>query len=552
MSRLIVLIVFIVPVVLFAQSDQSIEQQFSKADTLRGALRHERTSYDVQHYELEIQLDILNRSIAGYVEMEFIVLKNTSEIQVDLFENMSMDSIVMNNRLLDFRREFNAVFVSTNQLRKGETYSLIMHYHGQPTVAKRAPWDGGFVFAKDNNGRPWIGVACEGEGASLWWPNKDHLSDEPKTMVMRFIVPDSLMAVGNGDLTQEVQLENGRKLFEWTVNNPINNYNVTLNVGDYVHFSDEHTYRSGTKLPLDYYVLSYNKRKAEKHFKQIHDVLEAFDFYLGEYPFMKGDYFAMVETPYVGMEHQGAIAYGNKYMRGYLGRAIPEGQNWDYIIVHEMGHEWFGNSISAADMGDMWIHESFTTYLETLFIEYHYGEKSALDYLAGQMRYIQNKEPVRGPQNVNYHKYKSSDHYYKGAAILSTLRYSIGSAQFQTLLNQFYKEHQLSVIEAADFYEFINTRTEVDYQPFFNQYFESTEIPTLEMKLTGKRKKKKLTYRWAGDLVDNFTMPVSIQLRGSEKEIQITPSREWQTKKLKCKGIDFDKRKYLVRLSILD
>ena len=519
---------------IFAVSASSVQAQpgffsdkrFTRADTLRGALRPERTCYDVHYYALNLRIDPSKRVIRGYVDMDYQVVENFTRLQIDLFENMKINRILQGEQMLEYTREHNAVFVDfPEEQEAGTSGSIRIHYHGAPTVAANAPWDGGFVWSEDRRGRDWIAVACEGTGASLWWPNKDHLSDEPDSMRISLTVPNKFMAVANGNL-EAVEEGDRTTRYDWLVSYPIDNYNVTLNIGHYTHFSDEYYSMEGDTLALDYYVIDYNEERARKHFEQTKTVLACYEQYVGKYPFWE-DGFAMVETPYLGMEHQGAIAYGNKYMRGYLGGMIPRDMNWDYIIVHETGHEYFGNSIGCYDMAEMWIQESFTTYLEAVYVEYTMSYEDANRYLDRQKLYIYNQEPIIGPKDVNWDNWSGSDHYFKGAWILHTLRHAIGTdEQWWPIFKGFYQEYELSLIDTEDFVNYVNEQTGHDWTPFFDQYLRYAQPPRLEYELEEKGKNLRVRYRWVADVAD-FAMPVLIG--NGDKEVRITPNtREWQ------------------------
>ncbi|PSR14419.1 MAG: M1 family peptidase [Bacteroidetes bacterium] len=511
---------------LSAQADFYQNYTFTRADTLRGSLRPERTCFDVHYYGLDIKVDEKKLGIAGQVTIAYEVVADFQTLQLDLFANMKIDHIMHGTTELTYDREANAVFVHfpATQLA-GSSSSIIVQYHGQPTVARNPPWDGGFVWSHDKRDRSWIAVACEGTGASLWWPNKDHLSDEPDSMLISITVPNKLMAVANGQL-RGTTVEDRWTRYDWFVSYPIDNYNVTLNIGNYVHFKDEYHAADGDILALDYYVLDYNEDRARTHFQQVKPVLACYEHYLGKYPFWEDGY-ALVETPYLGMEHQGAIAYGNQFMRGYLGGMIPRDMDWDYIIVHETGHEYFGNSIGCADLSEMWIQESFTTYLEALFVEFTMSYPDALRYLSKQQYYIANQEPVLGPPGVNWENWDSSDHYYKGAWMLHTLRNAIGDdARWFAIFKGFYQTHALSLVTTEDFIQYVNTQTGQDWHPFFAQYLGYTAVPTLEYRLTPRGKDLQVAYRWVADVAD-FAMPVRLGKAGNT--IRVTPTTtEWQ------------------------
>lgn len=509
-----------------AQSDFYKNYPFSRADTLRGALRPERTCYDVHYYALDLRIDPKKEAIRGRVDMAYSVVEDFDRLQIDLFENMKIDQILFEEKELSFAREENAVFVQFPETQEvGTAASIQIQYHGQPTVAANAPWDGGFVWSEDRRGRDWIAVACEGTGASLWWPNKDHLSDEPDSMLISLTVPSNLMAVANGNLRE---VDEGEKTtrYDWFVSYPIDNYNVTLNIGHYTHFSDEYYAFDGDTLTLDYYVIDYNEERARKHFEQTKGVLACYEHYMDKYPFWE-DGFAMVETPYLGMEHQGAIAYGNKYMRGYLGGMIPRDMDWDYIIVHETGHEYYGNSIGCYDMAEMWIQESFTTYLEAVYVEYTMSYEDANRYMAKHRLFISNLEPILGPMDVNWDHWKGSDHYFKGAWILHTLRHAIDDDEkWWEIFKGFYRENALSLITTEDFVRYVNEHTDKEWEAFFEQYLLYADPPTLEYQLEENEGNLTVSYRWSAD-VPGFDMPIKIG--NGNKEIMVSPNTtEWQ------------------------
>ena len=519
---------------------------FTAADTLRGALRPERTNFDVLYYDLSVDVDPRQREIEGQLVARFRVVAPGDRLQLDLYENLDILAIRdAGGWQLDFERQGNAVFVDLAGTQgKGEIVELIVDYAGSPVAAKNAPWDGGFVWGLDRKDRYWVGVACEGDGASLWWPNKDHLSDEPDSMAIRITVPNRMYAAANGNLREVIELEEeGKTRYDWFVSYPINNYNVSINVGHYVHFDT--TYRSfdGEELALDYYVMDYNLERARRQFREVHPMLRAYEHYLGKYPFWE-DGFALIETPYLGMEHQSGIAYGNRYMRGYLGGLIPSDMDWDYIIVHETGHEYFGNAISVADHAEMWIHESFTTYLEALYVEYHMSEADGRRYLMSQRRFVENKAPMLGPRDVNFTAFPSSDHYYKGAWMLHTLRHVLNDDPlFFGMLRSFYQDRKMSIVSTEEIVDYFSTYTERDLRPFFEQYLTHAEVPVLELRQRGKQ----VDYRWDSP-VEALNMPVGVYV--GEEYVRVQPvTGQWQTLgKGRVRDVRVDEERFLVEL----
>lgn len=494
-------------------------QGFSRRDSLQGGLRFERTCYNVLHYAIDIKIDPYKRYISGYNEITFAVNENTSRIQLDLFENMKVDSIIHNGKKLDYKREYDAVFISFKEaLTKASEHSLLFYYSGNPRVAKNAPWDGGMVFSKDGQNKPWIGVAVQGTGASLWYPVKDSQSDEPDHgATIRVAVPNGLMNVSNGRFMGNTNLGNGYTRWDWQVVNPINNYDITINIADYAHIHDMHN-----GLDLDYYVLKENEQKARKQFEEVKPMLDCFQSKFGAYPFSEDGY-KLVETPYLGMEHQSAVAYGNKYQKGYRGGDLSGtgiGMLFDYIVVHESGHEWFGNSITSQDIADMWVHEAFTTYTESVYVECRWGYDSAMKYINGQSRAIRNDRPIVGIFGVN--KEGSGDMYFKGTLMLNTIRHIIDDdAKWWAMLLKFAETYKKQIVTGQQVTGFFNRESGLDLTPVFNQYLHYTSIPVLELRKKGKH----LQYRWSAD-EPGFNMPVDIFI--SRAKTRIVPTHNWQ------------------------
>jgi len=503
--------------------------EFNEQDSIRGALRLERSCYDVTYYDLDVNIDPKAKSIQGTNLISFKYLEKSKILQLDLFRNMEVGEISIDGENLSYSRKYDALFIELPDLIIGQEYQLAVTFKGMPIEAINAPWDGGFVWKEDDLGSPWIGVACEGTGASLWWPNKDHLSDEPDSMKISLTVPSELMGVANGNLIETIESED-LSTYVWSVSYPINNYNVSINVGDYVHFSDVYHSPAQGKLACDYYVLSYNLEVAQKHFKQVGGVLEAFEHFFGPYPFWNDGY-ALIETPYLGMEHQSGIAYGNKFKRGYLGSMIPKDMNWDYIIVHETGHEYWGNAVSIKDHADMWIHEGFTTYMEALFVEYYFGREAVSRYLASQRRFIQNTQPIQGPKEVNFQEFGGSDHYYKGSHMLHTIRSIINDdAVWWGLLRSVYDEFKFSNVDSEEIIHYMSDYCADDYHKIFEQYLDHGPLPILEYKLKSRGSNVVVDYRWKSP-VEGFTMP--IEIGSAINPTRLDCSTEWSNVKIK-------------------
>jgi aminopeptidase N len=505
------------------------QETFTRKDSLHGGLHKERTCFDVLRYNLNITINIDNKFISGFNKIEFEVVQPTQKIQIDLFKNMKVDSIVFQNSKLSFEREYNAVFINfPNELKKGAKEAIHFYYSGKPIIAKNAPWDGGFVFKKDAAGKPWVGVAVQGTGASLWYPVKDSQSDEPNFgATIKVAVPNGLMNVSNGRFLGSEDLKNGYTRWDWEVKNPINTYDITVNIADYAHIHD-----NLDGLDLDYYVLKENEEIAKKHFSDVKPMLTCFQSKFGTYPFANDGY-KLVETPYLGMEHQSAVAYGNKYKKGYLGSDLSHtgiGLLFDYIIIHESGHEWFGNSITSVDIADMWIHEGFTMYTEVVFLECNYGTDKATNYINGLRANVDNDKPIIGHFGVNNEG--SGDMYPKGALMLHTIRNIINNDnKWWALLLKYSETYRHKIIDTETVLNFFNTETGLDFSSVFNQYLKTTSIPELELRVV----KNKLEYKWNGTNED-FTMPVDITI--SDKKIRLNPTNSWQKLEVKIKKLD--------------
>ncbi len=504
-----------------------LNNTFTRADTLRGTLSPIRSSYDINYYHLDIKLDINQKKISGSNLFRFTAVQDLNRLQFDLFENLNIEKVSYKGKEIPFTREFNAVFIDfPESIKKGSKEEFRVFYNGNPTIAINPPWDGGFTFSTDQNGKPWVSVSCQGFGASSWWPNKDHQSDEVDSMLISISVPKGLMNVSNGRLVSVKDIEDGYIQYNWFVSYPINNYNVSLNVADYVHFDDIYQGEKGN-LTLDYYVLRENLEKAKKQFgANVKPMFSVFENWFGPYPFYRDGY-KLIETPYLGMEHQSAIAYGNKYTNGYKGRDLSGtglGLKWDYIIIHESGHEWFGNNITAKDIADMWIHEAFTMYSEALYVESREGKAAGARYIAGIRSNILNNKPIIGPYNVNQEG--SGDMYYKGANLIHMTRVLLNDdKKWRELLRGLNMEFGLKTTTTEEIVNYINKLTGMNLSKIYDQYLRYAQIPVLEYKQVGNQ----VSYRWQADVAD-FDMPIRIK-RGNKLE-WIKPEKEWKKIKM--------------------
>jgi aminopeptidase N len=493
----------------------------TSADILRGGYGPYRANNDLLFYHLDLRVDPDKKFISGTNTIRFKMLQNGTRIQLELYPTMQIDRIAMGKAPLKYERNGVTFFVDFPQtLRAGHTYSIDVHYSGSPVETGRF---GCFTFKKDTAGHPWINTACEGTGASVWWPNKDQWRDEPQQgMKISVAVPNSLIDVSNGKFAGKKDLGDGYTQWNWNVHYPINNYDVALNIGNYVHFGDK--FRG---LPLDYYVLPEDLAKAKVQFAQVPGMMKAYYHYLGEYPFKKDGY-KLIEVPYAGMEHQSAVAYGNHFKNGYLDRdwtGVGISTRFDFIIIHESGHEWFGNSITAADKSDMWIHEGWTTYLESLYVEYNYGHDDALKYINALKKKVKNDQPIITQRGAN--EEPPPDQYFKGALFINTLRGIVNDdARWWSLVHDFYQHFKYQNIMTEDVVQYFNQQTGMDLRPVFDQYLRHTAIPTLELKFDDAA--GTVSYRWQAD-EKAFAMPVRVGLK--EHWEMIHPTTEWQTMK---------------------
>ncbi|WP_069858595.1 M1 family metallopeptidase [Arenibacter sp. NBRC 103722] len=507
----------------WALSSYSQQPTFTKQDTLRGSITPERSWWDLNFYNLSVEVKPDEKFISGSNIIRYTVLEEQQLLQVDLQPPLIIEKITQEGEDLNWESNGNAHFVTLKKpQRKGDVNEIKVYYSGHPKEAVRAPWDGGFSWKKDNNGKHFIATSCQGLGASVWWPNKDHMYDEVDSMAISITTPKDLMDVSNGRLLKVVENKDGNT-YHWYVANPINNYGVNINIGDYVHFGETYNGEKG-KLSMDYYVLRDNEEKAKEQFKQAPMMMEAFEHWFGPYPFYE-DGFKLVEVPYLGMEHQSSVTYGNQFKNGYLGRDLSKtgwGLEFDFILIHESGHEWFANNITYKDMADMWIHESFTAYSENLYVDYHFGKKAASEYVVGTRANINNDKPIIGPYNVN--KQGSGDMYYKGANMLHTLRQLLeDDEKWRTILRGVNKEFYHKTVTTKEIEDYISKSSGIDLTQFFDQYLRTVKIPILEYEV----KNKQLRFRYT-NIVNGFDMPLRLSINGSEDWYY--PNAGWKSK----------------------
>jgi aminopeptidase N len=512
--------------VVFLVTNTILAQKFTKQDSLRGSITKERVWWDLKKYHLDIKVNPADSTIVGSNTIDYQVVEKYNVMQIDLQEPMQITKIVQDGVQLKYQREGNVyhVYLVANQ-NKGEQKQLVVFYGGKPKIAVNPPWDGGITWKKDENGKSFIASSCQGLGASVWWPNKDHMYDEAESMLISVNVPKGLMDISNGRLISTKQLKDNTTTYTWQVTNPINNYGVNINIGDYVAFSEKYKGEKGI-LDCQYYVLRNNLAKAKKQFQDVPKMLKAFEHWFGPYPFYEDSY-KLVEVPYLGMEHQSSVTYGNGYINGYRGRDLSEtgwGLKFDFIIIHESGHEWFANNITYKDIADMWIHESFTNYSESLFVEYYYGKEAGAAYVRGTRKSIQNDKSIIGQYDVNNEG--SGDMYYKGGNMLHTIRQIINDDEkWRQILRGLNSTFYHQTVTTKQIEDYISQQAGIDLSTVFNQYLRDTRVPTLEYYL----KEKVLVYRWI-NCVDGFNMPVQIALDG--ESLRILPTKEWKIQTL--------------------
>jgi aminopeptidase N len=498
------------------------QKSLTRADTLRGSITPERAWWDLNHYHLEVEIFPETKSINGSNTVRYKVINEAKVLQIDLQGPLKIISITQDGEALEFLKEGDVHFISLKKKQSpGNFEEVKITYEGKPKEAIRPPWDGGITWQKDANGKHFIASSNQGIGSSIWWPTKDHPADEADSVLISVTVPKGLMDVSNGRLVG-IDIGSTTDTFHWSVVNPINDYGVNINIGDYVHFGEKYQGEKG-ELDMDYFVLRDNLEKAKVHFQDARKMMEAFEHWFGPYPFYE-DGFKLVEAPYLGMEHQSSVTYGNGYQNGYLGRDLS-GTGWglkfDFIIIHESGHEWFANNITYEDVADMWIHESFTNYSESLFLDFHYGKEAGQEYVRGTRININNDRPIIGTYGVNQRG--SGDMYYKGGNILNTIREIINDDEkWRMILRGLNQEFYHQTVTTKQIENYISLKAGIDLSAFFDQYLRNSRVPILEYYFSDDRT---LNFRWA-NCIASFDMPVDLEL--GETKVRIMPTTQWK------------------------
>jgi aminopeptidase N len=503
--------------------DSTSAQHFTHQDTLRGSNTPQRAWWDAVYYNLHVQFFIDQKQIAGSNTITYRVIGHPQDMQIDLMQPLQLDSAIQEGKSLPLERVGNAYFIhleSPQPLHSLQTVTL--YYHGQPHEAVRPPWQGGVTWTQDSLGNPWVATSCQGLGASSWWPCKDYLADEPDSQQIAITVPDTLMDVSNGRLRRIINHpETHTRTFVWFVEDPINNYDVAANIGKYAHWQDVYHGLKG-KLTLNYWVMPYHLKQSHIQFQQVKSMLKCFEYWFGPYPWYRDGY-QLVETPYLGMEHQSCIAYGNHYENGYLGRDLSGtgwGLKWDFIIIHESAHEWFGNNITDQDVADMWIHESFANYAEALYVACLYGKKAGEAYVIGCRKNIENDKPIIGYYGVNNEG--SEDMYYKGGNMLNMIRQIINNdSLWRQILRGLNHTFWHQTVTSRQIEQYMIAQSHIDLQPIFDQYLRTTKIPELEYAF----KKDTLYYHFT-NTIPHFHMPIDVVI--DKRPYRLTADTQWQ------------------------
>ena len=524
--------------------------RFTSKDSPIGQPDSDRAGYDIFFYDLDLNLDPDRKRIDGTVDIHFRTVDSLTGLQLDLYENLAVTGMKLSGDDVSWSRKERAVNVSLlHALIPGHDYVLRVEYGGKPTESKKPPLSDGVVWGKDNDGKPWAGVACETGGGSLWFPCKDHLSDEPDSVRLSLTVPAGLTVVSNGIMKSHTSGQE-KERYTWQTGYPVNTCSITFYAGKYEHLRDTMLTSEGV-LDLDYYVLPGNLERAKNHFLQVKDIISLYDRSYGPYPWMS-EGFRLVESPFEGMGYQTAIAYGS----GYSDRAWLGG---DYVIVHEAAHEWWGNAVSVSDYSDIWLQDGFATYSEILFAESKLGYENSLLYARYNIAaLIKNRFPVAGPAGVSYRNTGDKDSHNKGAMILHTIRNIVNdSTLFFHILQTFYSEHAgSSHVTSDDFIRVLEGKTGNAWQKFFGVYLYRREVPVLHWYYSPAGIESVsgtpfgsggpvIAAKWTG-VPEGFSMPVDFFCKDTGVTVRIevttTPSLFYDEMLMKCNKLTCNRR----------
>lgn len=457
---------------------------YSQQLTSGGKLKPEQANMDIRKYTIALDLNLEKQTIAGYTTIGLYTLQPTSVLLFDLMDSFQIHSVLVNDKKQNFEYAKNLIRIKLDQELPAGNQTVRVNYEGHPHVAIRPPWDDGFTWTKDPAGNPWIAVTAEGGGGKLYYPCKDHPSDEPNEGAELIItVPKGLVVAGPG-LLQKTTTKGKKTTYNWKTNYSINNYSILFNVGKFNIVSRDFTSVNGNKIPMMFYVLEANTSKAAHHLDILEQTLRSREKYFGEYPWAK-EKIAICETPHLGMEHQTMNAYGNKFRYDKVG-----GQDFDWLMDHEFGHEWWGNKITAKDWGDYWIHEGINTFGDNLDVLELAGEQEYIKRFKEMAPGFQNKTPIVQGKDIDEETAYVGDIYGKGAFFMHTLRYVIGDKIFFPALKEFatspaYTYDRMTSTE--DIEQFFSKKAGMDLVPLFNLFLRSTNKLEIYVKQTGKQ-----------------------------------------------------------------
>ena len=469
--------------------------------TSGGKLKPEQAIMDVRHYTIALNLDFKQRTIDGSATIDVIMAQPTHVLLFDLLDSLNISQVLVNNKKQPFEYKNNLIRINlANELPAGKA-SVKVIYGGKPHVARRPPWDDGFIWSRDSTGHQWMAITAEGTGGKLYFPCKDHPSDEPNEGVDLIItVPKDLIVAGPG-LLQKVTKHGETATFHWKTNYSINNYSILFNVGDFAVVSRKYTTIDGHVTPLQFYVLKEHLSKAEHHLDIFEKTIHEQEKYFGEYPWAK-EKIAICETPHLGMEHQTMNAYGNKFQYTKVG-----GTDYDGLMHHEFGHEWWGNKVTAKDWADYWIHEGICTYGDALYIREFEGKDAYVKFFKRSALSFDNKVPIIIGKDIDEEAAYNGDIYGKGAFFMHTICYIMTDSLFFPALKKFVTSPQYTydnLVNTDDVEQFFSKESEKDLKPLFDLYLRS--VNKLEVHIKQQPRDKYLIQ------LDNISIPLPIDV----------------------------------------